>query len=403
MPKYLYKAKNEKEEEVDGEMTVDNEDVLKQRLGEKGLELIEQQESKNGKVKFTFSEKMSNVTHIDKIFFTQNLEVMIRTGFSVSVALGAIAEQTTNTKFKKIIKDIKQNVESGITLSKSLRIYPKVFPAIFINMIEAGEISGKLEQILKRLTIQMKKDNTLRSKVRGAMIYPVIIIVAMLGIGIFSMIFVIPKITAIYEEVNADLPVITEVLIVSSKFMANNTLIFLVSLVLIIVGFQRYVNSKKGRHVWHKLQLKLPIAGPIIKKINLARFSRTLSSLLQTDIPIVKSFNIIAETLTNVIYHDFVISAGKGLEKGEPLKKILKQDPGLFPAVVTQMISVGEESGTLDTIVEEVANFYEEDIDQTMANLTVIIEPILMIILGVGVGGIAAAIIMPMYNISAAI
>lgn len=249
----------------------------------------------------------------------------------------------------------------------------------------------------------MKKDHTLKSKVRGAMIYPLIIVVAMLGIGIFAMIFVIPKITSIYEEMDAALPLMTQILITASKFMAGNTIVFLVSLVAIIIGLQRTIATKKGKHFFHRILLKTPIAGSIIKKVNLARFTRTLSSLLKTDIPIVQSFNVIAQTLGNVIYRQFVLEVGKDLEKGEPLKNILKKDPALFPPVVTQMISVGEESGTLDTITEEIAVFYEEDIDQTMSNLTVIIEPILMIVLGVAIAAIAAAIIMPMYNLSSVI
>ncbi len=403
MTNFTYTAKNTKGEEVSGKLSCENPDRLKEKLADQGLILSGYQEKKISKINFSFLEKLNKVSHIDKIFFTQNLEVMIRTGFSVSVALGAIAEQAKSGKFKKIIFDLKDEIEKGVSLSKALRKYPKVFPRIFINMIEAGEVSGKLDQILKRLTIQMKKDHAIKGKVKGAMIYPIIITVAMFGIGIFSMIFVIPKITAIYEEVGVDLPLMTQILISTSKFMVNNTLIFFVGLTVIVVGFQKIISHPKGKRIFHKILLKTPIAGGIIKKVNLSRFNRILSSLLKTDIPIVQSFNIISETLSNVLYAEFVKNAANQLEKGVSLKKILKQDPNLFPAVVTQMISVGEDSGTLDTITEEVAIFYEEDVDQTMSNLTVIIEPVLMLVLGVGVGIMAAAIILPMYNLSSAI
>ena len=404
MPEYTYKASNDQSQEVTGQMSAKNPEDLKKSLEEQGLTVDSfSAKEQSEKIKFSFSERFSNVTNTDKIFFTQNMEVMVRTGFSLSVALDAISQQTKNTKFKKIIINLKNEVEGGISLSKSLKKYPKVFSAIYVSMIEAGEVSGKLQQMLKRITIQMKKDNTIKSKVKGALIYPAIITIAMFGIGIFAMIFVIPKITSIFDEVGADLPMVTKILINTSNFLANNTVTFLIAFIILIVGFQRAIASKTGKKIWHKLLLRTPVASGIIKKFNLARFSRTLSSLLQTDIPIVQSFNIISNTLANVYYKEFIIEVGKSLEKGEPLKKILRREPKLFPPVVTQMISVGEETGTLDTISEEIAIFYEEEIDQTMANLTVIIEPVLMIFLGVAIGGVAAAIVMPMYNISSQI
>ncbi len=338
-----------------------------------------------------------------KIFFVQQLGVMIKSGISLSVALKTLAEQTTSKQFKKILADIQQDVEKGNLLSKGLEKYQKIFGELFINMIKAGEASGKLEEVLKQLFVQMKKDHEIISKVKGAMIYPAIVITMMVVIGILVLVYVIPTISGIFLELSVELPLATRILIASSQFVLAYGFFLVIGSIVFIFVFVRLKRTPQGKLKFHQLLLKLPIAGSIIKKINLARFCRTLSSLLKTDIPIVQSFEITSRILGNVLFKNALLDAKEKIKKGVSIKESLGPYFKLFPPVVLQMISVGEETGALDNILEESASFYEEDVRQTMENLPSIIEPVLMVILGIGVGGMAVAVIMPMYSLSQSI
>lgn len=339
----------------------------------------------------------------EKIFFTQNLHVMLHSGISLGIALKTLAQQTKNLRFQNILIDIQQHVEQGVTFAKSMDPYRDIFGDLFINMIEAGETSGQLENTLVQLHIQMKKDHNLISKVRGAMIYPAVVIVAMLGVSIVVVTFVIPKITDLFTEAKAELPLPTRILIATSDFMLNYGVFVGIAFVFLVVFFIKWIKKPQGKKVWHAFMLKAPIMGPIIKKINLARFARTLSSLIKTDIPIVKSFGITARTVGNYHYQKLIETASEDLKKGSSITSTLKQHIDLFPPIITQMIAVGEESGSLDTILENLAIFYEEDVTETMANFSSIIEPVLILILGLGVGAIAVSVIMPLYSLTQSI
>ena len=342
---------------------------------------------------------LTSITIKDKIFFNQNLEILIKTGFSIAEALKTIVKQISNKKFKFIIQKIQKKVQGGTDFSTCLRDYPKVFPELYVNIIQAGELSGKLDESLEQLTIQMKKSHNLRMKIRNALLYPAIILIAMVGIGIMVLVYVIPKISLIYEDSDFDLPISTQIVIGISNFFVDYILFIGIGIIILIPIAAKIFSMHKPKQSLHFLLLKLPIVGAIIKKINLARFTRTLSSLLATDIPIVNAFQIISKTMSNVIYKDFIYQASLELKKGVSVSNIIKKEPKLFPPTVVQIIDTGERSGTLDTITKEIAVFYEEEIDNTMSNLSVIIEPILMIILGTAVGLMALAIISPMYSL----
>jgi type IV pilus assembly protein PilC len=350
-----------------------------------------------------FLAKFSSIPISEKLFFVQNLGIMLKAGISLSVALKTLTKQTNNKRFSKIINDVSKNVEKGVSFTESLRPHEKIFGQLFINMIESGEISGKLEDVLKRLYIQFKKNHELLSKVKGALTYPAVILFAMSGIGIFMMVAVVPKITAMFKDFNAELPMATKIIIKVSDSLVANGLLYLVGLVIFALIIVQAIKTKKGKYLFHGLLLKLPIFSPIIKKINLARFARTISSLLKTDIMIIKSFQITASILGNVYYRDALNEMSNKIKKGGTINEIIANYPKLFPPIVTQMISVGEETGELDFILEELAEFYEGEIDQTMNNLPAIIEPVLILVLGLVVGGMAVAIIMPMYSLTSAI
>ncbi|MBU1164069.1 type II secretion system F family protein [Patescibacteria group bacterium] len=350
-----------------------------------------------------FTINLQRVPVSQKIFFVQQLGIMIKTGISLSVALNTLSRQASNKKFKTILLSLKSEVEKGNLLSKGLEKYSQDFGELFINMIKTGETSGKLEDVLKQLYIQMKKDHEIVGKVKGALIYPAIVITMMIVIGILMMVYVIPNITSIFEEVNAQIPLFTRILIWLSKFItANGILVAAVSLISITI-FVRLITWEKGKFQFHRILLRTPVVGKIIVKINLARFCRTLSSLLKTDIPIVKTFGITADVLSNRLYRKALNEAKEQIQKGVSIEKSLNVYPKLFPPVILQMIAVGEDTGSLDDVLQESAIFYEDEVSQTMDNLPSIMEPVLMVILGLGVAAMAVAVIMPMYSLSQAI
>ncbi len=350
-----------------------------------------------------FLEKFSSIPISEKLFFVQHLGIMLKAGISLSVALKTLTQQTSNKKFARIISDISKNVEKGVSFTESLRPHEKIFGQLFISMIESGEISGKLEEVLKRLYIQFKKNHELVSKVKGALTYPAVILFAMSGIGIFMMIVVIPKITAMFKDFDAELPLATKILIKLSDSLVSHGLLYLIGLIIFIIILIQSIKTQKGKYIFHGLLLKLPIFAPIIKKINLARFARTISSLLKTDIMIIKSFQITANVLGNVYYRDALNEMSNKIKKGGTINEVIANYQKLFPPVVTQMIAIGEETGELDYILEELAEFYEGEIDEIMNNLPAIIEPILILLLGLVVGGMAIAVIMPMYSLTSVI
>ncbi|MDP2586505.1 MAG: type II secretion system F family protein [Candidatus Komeilibacteria bacterium] len=343
---------------------------------------------------------IGTVSDKEKIFFTQNLQVMIRSGLPLDRSLKTLAEQVSNKKFKKIIADLAASTEKGLAFTDSLSKYEQVFGHLFISMVQAGEISGKLEDVLKQIYLQIKKAHELKSRIIGAMIYPVIVITAMVLIGIGMMIFVVPKITAIFVEMKAELPLPTKVLIGISNFILNNGLLTGLAAILFIGLIIYTIKNEKTKYYYHYLFLKTPILGGIVKKINIAKFARTLSSLLKTDISLVKSFEITAQILGNSLYRRSLLSSLNELKEGVGLTQVLQKYPNLYPPVIIQMVAAGEETGRVDEILTDLADFHEDEIDQIMKTLPTVIEPVLLLLLGVGVGAMAVAIIMPMYSLT---
>lgn len=350
-----------------------------------------------------YLNKFLGVPLREKLFFVQYLGIMIKSGISLSISLKTLSKQTENKYFAFVIDDISQKVEKGVTLTESLGPHSKIFGELFINMIEAGEISGKLEEVLDQLYIQMKKSYELMSKVKGALTYPAVIIIAMGGIGTFMMVVIVPKLLGIFKSFEAELPLATRILIAMSNFLQENGILSAVTFVLIVLSFIKILRTKKGKFIFQGILLKTPIISPIIKKINLARFARTVSTLLKTDIMIIKTFQITSNTLGNSHYRKAVKEMSERISKGSQINEIVSNYPLLFPPVVSQMINVGEQTGQLDTILGQLAEFYEGEVDKIMNNLPSIIEPILILVLGLGVGAVAVAIIMPMYSLTSAI
>ena len=347
--------------------------------------------------------RFQRVSATEKLFFVQHLGVMIKAGISLAKALEMLAKQTTNKRFQKVIYQLYQDVNKGDALAAALKKYPDVFDELFANMVAAGEASGTLEEVLKSLYLQLKRNHELASKIRGALMYPLVILFAMTMIGAGVMIFVVPKFISIFKDANIELPLMTKILIAASDAIVNNglmaTIVTLIALI-IIIKLSSLPAVKSGRH-W--LFLKLPILGPIVKKINLARFARTMSSLLKTDIKIVESFKISATTVNNIHYKNSLLRAAEKIKKGVLINQVLADYPELYNHIIRQMVTVGEETGELDKILEEIAGFYEEEVEEIMNSLPTIIEPVIILVLAAVIGLMAVAIIMPMYSLTNAI
>lgn len=328
---------------------------------------------------------------------------MIKAGLSIVDALRILAAQTTNKKLKKMLEDIGAEVNKGKSLSETLAKFPALFPEIYIKMIAAGEISGTMDKSLAGITEQMKKNYAMVSKIRGAMIYPAVIVTAVLGIGVEMIVFVLPKLLDLFSELNTQLPLSTRILIFVSNFLINYGLWLVIILMAAVISFIRLKRWPKVKRNLHGLILRLPIFGRIAKQINLARFTVTLSSLLKSAISIIEALEITTEVLNNVHYKEAILEAVKKVKTGQGLSESLENYPHLFPPLVTQMILVGEKSGTTEDLLNEVSIYYTDEVDQTLKNISTIIEPILMIFLGVIVAGLAIAVIMPMYSLSQSI
>ncbi len=334
----------------------------------------------------------------EQMFFAEHLAVMLKAGIALDRALSTLAEQSTHRGAKRIFSSIAEAVRGGNPLSFGLKKFEYTFGTLFINMVSAGELSGKLEEALRRVHLQMKKDYELRSKVLSALMYPAFIIVAMLGIGGAMMVYVIPKLIPLFESFGTALPLPTRILIGISKFITNYALWTGLGSILTIVALIKLLRGPL-RRLWHTFLIHLPILGKLIRNVNVARTARTFSTLLGTDILVVDALATTAEIVGNLRFKEALLKAAQQTKQGVAIAESVAQYPTLFPSTIHTMISVGEESGNLKELLEEVAEFYEEQVDAITKNISSIIEPILIVLLGVAIGGIAIAILTPMYSL----
>lgn len=400
MAKFLYVAKNQAGKVQKGEMDAAEEREVMEALRKDGFwptMITKKRERKKAQVSFV--NRFLSVPLKNRMIFCRHLSVMIGSGLSLSKALTILASQEKNKTFRIIIEKVTIDVKKGIAFADAMSKYPKVFSSVFVSMIGMGELSGNLEDVLKILAEQLEKDHKLISKVRGAMIYPSVIVSVMIIIGIIMMIFVIPKITTIFDDFDAELPLLTRGVIAISDFMAANAIVTIGGIVTFIVGMRVFAKSPPGRKVFHKFFIKAPILGVIITKVNSARFSRILSSLLDSGTSLVESLRITSDTLGNHYFKSATLQASKDVQKGVTLSEILQKHKGVFPYLVIQMIEVGEETGKTPEVLKKLAGFYEEEVDQVTKNLSSIIEPVLMVTIGTAVGLFAIAIIQPIYSL----
>ncbi len=410
MPNFIYTAKDKQGQTKTGHIEAANQHELAIILRSQELVLISAEtagDQQDGKKWINFFKNLSKkwgwISLVDKMVFSRHLAVMVEAGLSLNQALKILSEQNKNPKFKKIIDQIEISVRGGKSFSDSLAEYPKTFNGIYINMVKVGEASGNLSEVLKLLAQQMKKDHELISRVKGAMIYPAVIITAMIGIGILMMIMVVPKLTEVFTEMNIELPLSTRIIIGISNFLEHNWIWGIIILITSIVLIKFLIKIKQVKKILHKIYLYLPILGSLIQKVNSARFSRTISSLIESGVSIVESLKIVAEILNNIHFKEALLNSAQEVQKGKELSKALDSYRNLYTPMVIQMIGVGEETGNLSEVLKTLADFYEEEIDNTTKNLSSVIEPIIMIIIGGAVGFFAISMMQPMYSMMGSI
>jgi len=360
-------------------------------------------EERRGNNVVDFLKKISTISLNEKIGVVENLGIMLKAGIPISRSLQILVKQTKNLKLKNVLTQVYADVQAGKGLSDAMAAHPQVFSNIFVSMVKVGDMSGNLEKSLEYLSIQLHREADLKSKVKGAMIYPSVIICAMIVIGVLMSIFVLPKLTSIFKDFDTQLPLITRIVIGFADFASANAFMTLFSMVLFIAAIVGVYSTYEGKKYFHLLFLHFFVINTIVKKVNLARFSRILSSLLKSGIPVVQALEVASDSMGNIPYRELTAETAKDVRLGKTLADSLGKDESLFPPLVVQMLQVGEESGTVEDILEQLAVHYEEDVDNTLRNLSSVIEPLLLLFIGGVVGVLAMALISPIYNISESI
>jgi type IV pilus assembly protein PilC len=400
MPNYSYLAKSLQGEEKTGEAEAADMRQLAKNLKEQGFILVKAfLEEDNGKKVFSISIPfMSGVSLTEKLMFTRNLKVMVASGLSLPRSLQVLSLQAKNQKFKNAILNIKEEVTKGKNFSDALSGYPGIFSELFQNMIKVGEETGNMENVLNILANQLERENELKSKILSALMYPSVIICAMLGIGILMLVMVVPKLAETFDELEIELPLTTRIIIGLGTFLSEKWYLFILLLVVLSFFFLIILRNKEIKKILDKFLLKTPIISSLIKKTNSASTIRTLSSLIKAGVPIVKSLEIISNTLGNFYYRESMLVSSERVAKGEKLSDVLALYQEIYPPVVLQMVRVGEETGETASVLEKLAEFFEDEVGNATKNLVSVMEPIIMLVVGAAIGFFAISMIQPMYS-----
>ncbi len=398
MPIYNYKARNTTGQIITGAVESVSEAEASALLEDKQLIVLSLIEGIT-KEKKGWNINIGSVKHKDVVIFSRQLSVMISATVPIVQSLRILAKQTSNAIFVQKITEMADQVDGGMKLSLAMSKHSKVFSNFFVSMVKSGETSGKLDEVLLYLADQMEKDYDLMSRIKGAMIYPVFIIAGMLIVGFLMMVFVVPKMTAMLKESGQELPFLTKILIGSSDFLKDYWYIIIFGVIFLIIGIKLFVRSKRGKIIFNKLVLKAPIFGELFKKVYIVRFARSLSTLVKGGVPISASLNITSEVVDNEAYKELIVETVKEVEDGNSISTLFSKSD-LMPPMLSQMMIIGEKTGKLDEILDRLASFYSREIDSLVVGLTSLIEPLILMIMGVGVGGMVAAIMIPMFKVA---
>ncbi len=398
MPVFEYVGKTLSGVEVSGEITARSKDEVRRVLRKKRV-LVTEARAKPKEIHIHIGRgvKSTEISRMARQFAT-----MIEAGLPLVESLNVLSEQTGNLSLKKALNNVKERVQSGSTLAEALSKHPKIFDELFINMVEAGEVGGALDTILLRLATYREKVDALRRKIKGAMYYPAVISVVATGATLFLVTFIVPVFAKLFQGFGAELPLPTKMVLGLSAFLRSNFIIGIVALIGLGIGFRWLNKTPSGKLAIDRFKLKIPIIGNLLRKSIIARFSRTLGTLLQSGVPILDSLEITAKTAGNKVIYNAIRRAVTAIAQGDTIAQPLK-DTGVFPPMVVQMISVGEKTGGLDEMLGKVADFYEDEVDAAVGALTSIIEPVVIVVMGIVIGFILISMYLPMFDLIGAI
>jgi type IV pilus assembly protein PilC len=394
MPVFEYKGKTLGGKQVQGELKAKNRAELERLLRANKI-LVTRVSKKSAQIQIKFG---SGIKKVDISRFTRQFATMISAGLPMVQCLEILGTQMESAVFRKVIMEVKEAVQSGSTLSEALGRHKKIYDDLYVNMVEAGEIGGALDTILIRLAQYREKSDKLIRKVKGALVYPIVVMIVAGGVTFAMLRFIVPIFAKMFSGLGAELPGPTKFILNLSNFLQENTVLFIFILVAAIIAFKLALRKPKGRLLFDGFKLKMPLMGSLVRKSAISRFTRTLSTLLSSGVSILDALNITAKTAGNMVLHNAIKKSMISIAEGETITKPLKE-VGVFPPMVTQMISVGEKTGGLDEMLSKIADFYDEEVDAAVAALTSIIEPVIIVFMGAIIGGILIAMYLPMFDI----
>ncbi|MBP8984788.1 MAG: type II secretion system F family protein [Syntrophobacterales bacterium] len=401
MPVYLWEVRTMKGEVKKGEQEAPDEAALRNQLRRRGYRDIKVKKKPKDLLEYIpfFQQR---VKEKEVVVFARQFSTMINAGLPIIQCLEMLASQEKNKAFAKVIQKIKEDIEGGTTLTDAMRKYPKIFDDLFVNLIAAGEAGGILDTILQRLSTYMEKSMKLKSRVKGAMTYPASVLLISIAVVALLLLKVIPVFQKMFEGMGKALPAPTQFLVNASQFTQDYFLYMLGGVVLLVAAFSRFYRTKGGRTLVDRMILKAPIFGPLLKKVAVAKFSRTLSTMMASGVPIVEGLDIVSRTAGNVIIEEALQTTKRSISEGKTIAEPLK-DTGIFPPMVVQMISVGENTGALDTMLAKIADFYDDEVDAAVSAMTSLLEPVMMVFLGGVVGGMIIAMYLPIFQMASGI
>ena len=401
MPVYLWKGKDRHNKTRKGEMDVPSEDVVRSELARRKIT--------SATIKKKPKDLFENVSFMqpkvkgsDIIIFCRQFSTMIDAGLPIIQCLDILYAQNDNKTFKKMLKDVKSNVESGQTLAEALRKYPKQFDDLFVNMISAGEAGGILDMILRRLSAYLEKSAKLKAKIKGGMTYPVVTIVIAIVVVAIIMVFVIPVFEEMFSGMGSALPAATQLVVNLSRAIKSNIFYIIGVTIIFIYAMRRFYRTEKGRILMDDFLLKVPLFGDLVRKAAVAKFTRTTGTMLSSGVAILDALEIVAKTAGNKTIEKAVFDTRTAIAEGRTMSDPLAES-GVFPSMVCQMIAVGESTGALDAMLTKIADFYEEEVDQAVENLTSLIEPFMIVFLGVVIGGLVVSMYLPIFKMASAL
>jgi type IV pilus assembly protein PilC len=397
--KFIYQARNKDGQIKNGFVVAATQVKAEQLLAENGFIIIGLQIEEES-VWARFNPFATRVNYKELVLFSRQLSTLISARVSILQSLRILEGQITSAHLVAIIRDLITSIENGESFSLALSKYPEAFANIYVSLVRSGEASGSVAQSLNYLADQMEKDYELRSKVKGALTYPIFVLSALVVVGLLMFKFVLPNLTAVLKEQGGQLPAVSVALISLTDFFSKFWWLVLLVIAIVIASLRYYVSTPNGRMQWDRIKIRLPLIGDIFQKVYLARFSRNLSTLVAGGIPIIQAIQIVSEIINNVSYQEILTETATRVTNGSTISDALAANKREFPPLVSQMVRVGEQTAQLDVILAKLATFYEKEVDSKVQVLSTLLEPMIMIILGLAVGALVAGILLPIYNIA---